>query len=155
MRLTQLFLFILTIFGAAVHAQSPSYDPRQMPTYDAGALARQAEQMFKQSQQSGSQAQRASLPPELVLTEGASVTAQRFKFNGNRVVSNDQLQPLTASFVNRALYSRDLQQLTHAITEAYRHTGWIVHAYIPRQPLSGPELTVQVIESIPPSKPAQ
>ena len=155
MRLAHVFLSIWVIFAAPVLAQAPVYDPKQVPVYDAGALARQAEQMFKQSQQSDSQKQRASLPPELVLSEATSVTAQRFKFNGNRVVSNDQLQPLTAPFVNRALSSRDLQQLTHAITEAYRQTGWIVHVYIPRQPLTGVELTVQVIESIPPSKPSQ
>jgi hemolysin activation/secretion protein len=48
-----------------------------------------------------------------------------------------------------------LERLTHALSEAYRHTGWLVQAYIPRQDLTKPELTLQLIESIPPSKPGQ
>ena len=45
-------------------------------------------------------------------------------------------------------HAHELQHLTDAVSEAYRQAGWLVRAYIPRQDLSGPELTVQVIETI-------
>jgi hemolysin activation/secretion protein len=146
-------LAILVFVGANAHAQAPVYDPKQVPTYDAGALARQAEQMFKQSQMQRIQPQRASLPPELVVNDATVVTAQRFKFSGNQLLTAGQLQAVALPFANRPLNQHDLQQLTYAVSEAYRQVGWVVQAYIPRQDLGSAELNVQVIESIPPSKP--
>jgi hemolysin activation/secretion protein len=132
------------LLGASASAQN-------MP--DAGALMRQSEQMFKQSQVQRMQPQRASLPPELVVNDATVVTAQRFKFNGNQLLTTGQLQAAVLPFANRPLNQHDLQQLTYAVSEAYRQVGWVVQAYIPRQDLSSSELSIQVIESIPPSKP--
>jgi hemolysin activation/secretion protein len=132
------------LLGASASAQN-------MP--DAGALMRQSEQMFKQSQVQRMQPQRASLPPEQVVNDATVVTAQRFKFNGNQLLTTGQLQAAVLPFANRPLNQHDLQQLTYAVSEAYLQVGWVVQAYIPRQDLSSSELTVQVIESIPPSKP--
>jgi hemolysin activation/secretion protein len=137
---------VTLLFGVSAGAQN-------MP--DAGALMRQSEQMFKQSQMQRIQPPRASLPPELVMNEATVVTAQRFKFNGNQLLTTGQLQAAVLPFANRPLNQHDLLQLTHAVSEAYRQVGWVVQAYIPRQDLSGAELTVQVIEGIPPSKPGR
>lgn len=120
---------------------------------DAGALMRQSEQMFQQTQQQRIQTQRASLPPEMVLNDATLVTVQRFKFNGNQLLTNGQLQAVALPFANRPLKQNDLQQLTHAVSEAYRQLGWVVQVYIPRQSLTGVELSVQVMETIPPTKP--
>ena len=121
---------------------------------DAGALMRQSEQMFKQSQMQRTPPPRATLPAEMVINETTLITAQRVKFNGNQLLTEGQLQAVAVPFVNRPLKELDLQQLTHAVSEAYREAGWLVQAYIPNQSLTGGALTVQVIESIPPSKPA-
>jgi hemolysin activation/secretion protein len=121
---------------------------------DAGALMRQSEQMFKQSQMQRTPPPRATLPAEMVINESTLITAQRVKFNGNQLLTEGQLQAVAVPFVNRPLKELDLQQLTHAVSEAYREAGWLVQAYIPNQSLTGGALTVQVIESIPPSKPA-
>jgi hemolysin activation/secretion protein len=147
MRLTPETLTALALLlGTSAGAQT-------MP--DAGALMRQSEQMFKQSQQQRIQPQRASLPPEMAMNDTTSVTVQRFRFNGNQLLTAGQLQAVALPFANRPLKQQDLQQLTHAVSEAYRQAGWLVQAYIPRQTLTGVELTLQVIESIPPSKPGQ
>jgi hemolysin activation/secretion protein len=122
---------------------------------DAGALMRQSEQMFKQSQQQRIQPQRAALPPELVVSDATVVSAQRFKFTGNQLLTAGQLEAAVMPFANRPLNAHDLRQLTYAVIEAYRQSGWLVQAYIPRQTLTGIELTVQVVESFPPIKPAQ
>ena len=122
---------------------------------DAGALMRQIEQNTRQSQMQQAAQKRESLPPAEVFSETTAVTVERFKFNGNKRLSTDQLQRVAVPFANRALNQHDLQHLTDAVSEAYRNTGWLVQAYIPRQNLTGPELTVQVIESIPPNKPSR
>lgn len=155
MRQTHFISVVLALLSSSVCAQSLAYDPKQLPTYDAGALSRQAEQMFKQSQQLRIQPQPAALPPELVINDETVVIAQRFKFNGNQLLSSAKLQTAVQQFANRPLNQHDLRQLTYAVTEAYRQSGWLVQAYIPRQSFSSGEVTVQLMETIPSSKPAQ
>ena len=120
---------------------------------DAGGLMRQVEQNNRQAQLQQAAQQRYLLPPAAALTETTVVTVERFKFNGYKRLSLEQLQAVAAPFANKPLNSHDLQQLTEAVIQEYRKAGWLVQAYIPRQNLSGPELTLQVIESIPPNKP--
>ena len=146
MRYTPSAMAILTLLCSNVGAQN-------IP--DAGALMRQTEQMMRQEQMQRNVDRREALPPAMVLSEATLVTAQHFKFNGNKLFTAEQLQAVVASFANRPLNQNDLQHLTHVVTEAYRQIGWVVQAYIPRQSLTGVELTVQVMETIPPSKAPQ
>jgi hemolysin activation/secretion protein len=120
---------------------------------DAGALMRQTEQNIRQSQLQQAAKKRDSLPPPAVLSDTTVVTVERFKFLGNQRLSTEQLQAVTAPYANRSLNQQDLQHLTDAVSQEYRKTGWLVQAYIPHQNLAGPELSIQVIESIPPNKP--
>lgn len=118
---------------------------------DAGSLMRQTEQMWRATQpQPG--ARRQALPPAMVWPDSA-VLVRGFKFNGNQILSTAQLQATAAPFANRALTAQDAQHLTDAIAQAYRSVGWVVQVYIPVQDLSGPHLTVQILETVPPSAP--
>ena len=123
-----------------------------MPVFDAGALMRQTEQNIRQNQLQQATKKRESLPPQAVLSDATLVTVERFKFLGNQRLTTEQLQRVVAPFANRPLNQHDLNHLADAISQEYRKTGWLVQAYIPRQNLAGPELVVQVIESIPPNK---
>lgn len=137
----------LGLFAASnIAAQTP-------PALDAGALMRQNEQSITRNLMQQAEQRRAALPPAAVLTESTVVTAERFRFNGVQRLSHELLQRVAAPYANRPLTSHDLQQLTEAVSQEYRKSGWLVQAYIPRQNLAGPELVVQVIESIPPNKP--
>jgi hemolysin activation/secretion protein len=120
---------------------------------DAGALMRQTEQMLRQKSPVLSVPRLEPLPPAMVINENTDVMVFRFKFNGNQRLSTDQLQDVVAPFAHKSLRAHDLQHLTDAVSEAYRQAGWLVQAYIPRQDFSGGEMTLQVIESIPPNKP--
>lgn len=148
MRLTFIGL-ALGLGGISSHAE------QNLPPYDAGALMRQAEQMTRQSHMQQNAAQRQPLPPAAELTESTLVQVERFRFVGHKILSAEQLQRVAASFANRPLKQHELQQLTDAISEAYRQTGWWVQVYIPRQDLSKKELILQVIETIPPSSPVR
>jgi hemolysin activation/secretion protein len=143
MRINRLFAAVLAVLSASTWAQN-------IP--DAGALMRQTEQMMRQNQMQRSSQMREALPPAMVMTESTVLTVQAFKFSGNKLFTSEQLQSVVAAYANRPLNPRDLQHLTDAVSAAYRQTGWLVQAYIPRQDLTNGELTVQVIESIPPNK---
>ena len=118
---------------------------------DAGSLMRQTEQMMRQSQMQNQMKQSQPLPPAMDWTDFSAATVQSFKFSGNKIFKTAQLTQIASPFLNRPLTQQDFQRLTHTITEAYRASGWLVQAYIPRQNLSGGEVLVQVIEAIPPS----
>lgn len=146
MRLMRLIAAMATLFSALASAQT-------IP--DAGALMKQTEQNIRYSEMQRNARMREALPPEAEFTEQTAVEVRRFKFNGYSRLSEDRLQRAVSSFKNRPLNQRDLQHVTEAVTEAYRENGWLVEAYIPRQDLSARELTIQVIESIPPHKPSR
>jgi hemolysin activation/secretion protein len=143
MRHASTFVAVCALFSVGATAQT-------IP--DAGALMRQTEQNIRLNQLHQATKKRDSLPQQAVLTDATLVTVERFKFLGNQRLSTEQLQTVAASFANRPLNQHDLHHLTDAISQEYRKTGWLVQVYIPRQNLAGPELAVQVIESIPPNK---
>ena len=134
---------LLTVSNAA--EQNP-------PVFDAGALMRQNEQSI-QAQQQQMASKRVLLPPAAVLSDSTVVKPDRFKFLGNQRLSTEQLLAVTVPFANRPLNKHDLLYLTDAVVQEYRKAGWLVRAYIPQQNLAGPELSIQVVESIPPIKP--
>lgn len=150
---TKIALFSLSFSVFSVQAQ-PSNQPPP-PVHDAGDLMRQIELNARQSQMQRNMQMRDALPAALDINEATSVTVKAFKFNGNKLLTTAQLQTVLEPYANRPLNQHDLQQLTYAVTEAYRKTGWLVQAYIPRQDLVGPELTLQIIETIPANKPAR
>lgn len=135
--------------GLAQAQTPPSYKP---PVMDAGALARQVDQSVLDGLSQRKRLVTTALPPALIMTDATRVSVQRFEFHGNKLLTTEQLQQVTAPFIHRPLTQHDLQQLTHAVSEAYRQMGWLVQAYIPRQSLTEDVLILQVIESFPPNK---
>jgi hemolysin activation/secretion protein len=146
MSISPLKLVVFALLSVGAHAQT-------IP--DAGALMRQAEQNSRFNQPPRGVQKRDALPPPMVFNDTTLITAQRFKFVGNKILTSPQLQQITQSFTNKELNQHDLQMLTETIADAYRLNGWLVQAYIPRQPIDSGELTVQILESIPSSRPAQ
>jgi len=143
MSISPLKLVVFALLSVGAHAQT-------IP--DAGALMRQTEQMTRQNQLQQAAQRRAALPPAAVFNESTSVQVERFKFSGNYLLSQAQLQSVVGPFANRALNQHDLQHLTDAVSDAYRQAGWLVQVYIPRQDMTAPELIIQVVETIPSSK---
>jgi hemolysin activation/secretion protein len=116
---------------------------------DAGALMRQTEQMMRPSMVNTPR--RESLPPAMTINDSTAIEVKRIKFVGNKHLSTEQLQGVAAPFENRTLRQGELLQLSHALTEAYRQTGWVVNVYVPRQSLANGDLTLQIIETVPPT----
>lgn len=110
---------------------------------------RQTEQMLRANP--ANTPRREALPPPLVIDASTSVAVKRIQFAGYKFLSLDKLQQVATPFEGRTLDANDLQHLTYAVSQAYREVGWVVQAYVPRQPLESGDLRVQIIESVPPS----
>ncbi len=116
---------------------------------------RQIEQNALQTQMQRNTPLREALPPVLEVNDATRVMVKAFKFRGNKWLSNEQLQTVVLPYANRILNQHDLKYLTHDVTEAYRQSGRLVQAYIPQQDVTGSQLTLQIIETIPPSQPVR
>ena len=115
---------------------------------DAGSLMRQTEQMLRLNVPNAPR--REALPQAMPINEQTLIEVKRIQFHGNRQLNSDQLHKIAAPFENRSLRQNDLMQLSHAVSDAYRQTGWVVNVYVPRQNMTSGDLILQVIETIPP-----
>lgn len=82
-----------------------------------------------------------SLPSE-------TVTVSAFAFNGNTLLTTEQLTPIVAGYLNRPLGLAELQQAATAVAKAYREAGWIVRAYLPMQDITEGTVTIQIVEAV-------
>ena len=140
-----------TAFAVVFALMSLQITSRAQTPPDAGALMHQTEQALRFEQMQRSAQRRVSLPPAMMLSDTTQVTASRIKFLGVKRLPEAQLQEVAQPYLGRALNQHDLRHLTEAVSEIYRHAGWLVQVYIPRQDLATPELTLQVIEGVPSS----
>lgn len=86
------------------------------------------------------------LPPELEHAPGLTVTVKSFRFAGNTLLSDEQLAPVVASFLDRELDFNALQKTAVAVAEFYRAAGWLVRVYLPRQAIEDGVVTLQIVE---------
>ena len=114
---------------------------------DAGSLLQQIEQQRKLKLPQERPAAPVAPPAELQTLAGPSVTLTVIRVAGNRLLSQEQLAPVLAPFLNRPVVFSEMQQAAAAVAKAYRDAGWIARAYLPKQEVTQGELTVQVIEA--------
>ncbi len=75
------------------------------------------------------------------------ITVERFQFEGNTAISDEELAEVTAPFTKRAISFAELFQARSAVTELYIRRGYITSgALIPPQTLDGGVVTIQVVE---------
>lgn len=120
-----------------VHAQTPP---------DAGTVRQQIEQQQHPPLPPEGPRQFAP-PPPLKSIGGTTVTVHRFTFAGNTLLSNHELLPIVAPFLERPLDFNELQNAAIAVATAYRKAGWIVRVYLPQQDVTGGTVTLRVIEA--------
>ena len=78
---------------------------------------------------------------------GATVTVTEFRFIGNTLLTNLQLAPAVAGFMRHPIGFSQLQDAAVAVANAYRQSGWVVRAYLPKQEITDGVVTIQVIEA--------
>lgn len=135
-------LYILTVLSISVSSAFAQTVP------DAGSLLQQIEKGRLAPPPSKPGPLLAPPPQPMKELSGMSVTVSRFQFAGNTLLTEAQLAPAVASFVNRPLSFNDLQNAAAAVAETYRKAGWIVRVYLPLQEIKDGVVTLQVVEAV-------
>ncbi len=88
-----------------------------------------------------------TLPEAPALSQGARVYVRAFRFAGNTVVPEDELQAIAAPFLGRELGNAELEDLRLRLTRRYVEAGYINSgAVIPDQDVTGGIITFEIIE---------
>lgn len=80
-------------------------------------------------------------------TPGVQIRVQAFRFAGNSLLSDAQLQEAVSEYVDRDLGFDDLQRAVLAVSTLYRQAGWVVRAFLPRQDVTEGNVLIQVEEA--------
>lgn len=80
--------------------------------------------------------------------EGLTVTVKTFKFEGNTVLTDEQLSDAVSSFSNRPVTFAELQVVLKRVSEAYSEAGWVARAFLAPQDIDTGTVKVRVVESI-------
>ncbi|MBF0256615.1 MAG: ShlB/FhaC/HecB family hemolysin secretion/activation protein [Gammaproteobacteria bacterium] len=117
---------------------------------DAGALQQQQQQQTQRERERRlPQAQAPDAPAPLMPTAPGDVQVEvkSFRFIGNSLLTDAQLQPAVAPFSNRALDFAQLQAAAMAVAQVYRAAGWVVNAYLPAQDIVNGQVSIQIVEA--------
>ena len=86
-------------------------------------------------------------PQSKPLPNEGRLVLKKVEFTGNTVISDEELQKITRSFLNRPLTVRDLEELRTRITAVYVDAGYINSgAVIPGQSSADGLLKIKVVE---------
>jgi len=115
---------------------------------DAGTLRQQIEQERDAALPKKIAPQIAPAPQPMAPVAGITITVTAFQFAGNTLLSDEQLMPAVAKFLNRPLDFAELQKAAVAVANLYREAGWIVRAYLPAQDINDGAVTIQIVEAV-------
>jgi hemolysin activation/secretion protein len=126
---------VLTIAGYTALAQT-------IP--DAGSLLREAERQQPRLPTPAPQAvPQAPATPE---QSAVRVQVKGFRFSGNTLMTEPELQALLAPWVGKESSFTELQQAINAIAEAYRARGGFARPQLPAQDVSSGIIQINIIE---------
>jgi hemolysin activation/secretion protein len=114
----------------------------------AGALMNHNEQTVRSHLPNNDQLRMLLLPPSMAISAQFRMVVRRVYFQGNKLLDKTQLYPSVQPFLNKPLGATELGQLTEAVTNRYRQSGWVIEVYIPQQALDQNELILQVVEDV-------
>jgi hemolysin activation/secretion protein len=101
-------------------------------------------------------AQEVVLPPPPAAPAGGeklstkvTVLVRAFRFEGNTVFSDEELEEVVAAFTGRELTSEELEEARAALTRHYIDAGYINSgAILPDQTVAGGTITFQIVEGV-------
>ena len=128
-RVSQVTIFVAFFsFCSVAYSQAPN-----LVFPDAGSLLNQIERSLPPPKLPIVGAPAA--PPKIDLLKGSGETfaLSRILFEGNLAVKSSELEKVAASYLNRAVYFADLQNLAAEISLLYRQRGYIATVSIPHQ----------------------
>jgi hemolysin activation/secretion protein len=86
-------------------------------------------------------------PQSAARAPSSKVRVLSFKVQGNLLLSQEQLAPIFAPYLNQLLDLGQLEQVAQALAQRYREDGWVVSAYLPSQDVTQGEVLIQIEEA--------
>jgi len=133
--LSHLLVCLLAALSTGAHAQA-------VP--DAGSLLRETERQQPRLPTPAPQAvpQAPTAPDPSALR----VQVKGFRFSGNTLMSEPELQTLLSSWVGKESSFTELQQAINTVADAYRARGWFARPQLPAQDVSSGVIQINIIE---------
>lgn len=144
-RLMAIFRIELFLISAATLVSSSAY-AAAVP--EAGSLLQQIEQNKQPNIPHKDLLENLHEPAPLSEQKGVIVTVKSFRFEGNTLLTSEQLSSSVKGYLNRPLDFTQLQEVVAAVANVYREAGWIVRAYLPRQDITNGTVTIQIVEAV-------
>jgi len=114
---------------------------------DAGQLLQQNQRKAPVLPRPGEGAQVATPPPTLQVAAGAKVAVKSFRFQGNTMLSDAQLQRTVTGYLDRPLDFKELQEATALVAKRYMAAGRLARVFLPAQDVTAGVVTLQVMEA--------
>jgi hemolysin activation/secretion protein len=80
--------------------------------------------------------------------QGPRVVIKQFKFEGNKSLSDAQLQDALATLTNREISVTELKTCTDLISAYYRQNGYLATATLPEQDITEGVVIINIVEAI-------
>jgi len=120
---------------------------QQIP--NAGTLQRDAEQGFKLIPTPKLAPLEAPMQKATSSQTGElTVLVKGFKYSGNTLISDADLNRALSSYINQSLTFEELKNLTQELVLVYKKEGWMVRAYLPKQEIDAGIVEIQIIEAV-------
>lgn len=118
------------------------------PSIDAGALQQKIDRDREMKRLKRIAPAKPAEPEEMTSISGVTVTVKQFRFAGNTLLTDEQLNPAVIHFLDRPLSFTQLQAVAAAVAEVYRSEGWVVRTYLPQQDIANGIVTIQIVEAV-------
>lgn len=129
------------LHGPLAHAQSTGSPP------SAGSLQQQLERE-QQSPAQRLQPKPQSKPLTALPAVGQTVQVSAFKFQGNTLLSKEELDAALAPLLNQPIDFASLQSSAVRVADLYRNKGWVVQTFLPEQDIANGEVTIVIVEAV-------
>jgi len=137
-------------WGVAVLMALGAWNASAQTAPDAGQLMQQNQQNQRNAPvlpRPGEGAQVATPPPTLQVAAGAKVAVKSFRFQGNTMLSDAQLQRTVTGYLDRPLDFKELQEVTSLVAKRYTAAGRLARVFLPAQDVTEGVVTLQVMEA--------
>lgn len=108
---------------------------------DAGTIQRDIEQKMEQKQ-----LKQEVVAPKLVEDDGQKIFIKSFQFNGNTIVSSDELQSIVNQYENKELTFKQIQAIVAQVSDYYAAAGGLAKIYLPKQDVTSGILNITIVE---------
>lgn len=117
-------------------------------TPDAGQLMQQNQRnKAADLPRKGAGTELSAPPATLGMASGATVAVKSFRFQGNALLSDAQLQRTVTGYLDRKLDFKELQEVTALVSKRYMAEGRLARAFLPAQDVTDGQVTIQILEA--------